>query len=90
MSKEARKSIRRPLSQQGAVLSDHTLLSACTVLDVSASGARIQLQTPNDIPDKFILLLSKNGKVRRQCQVVRRTEIELGVRFVLDASKKNE
>ena len=62
MSKEARKSIRRPLSQQGAVLSDHTLLSACTVLDVSASGARIQLQTPTKFPTNSFCCYRKMAK----------------------------
>jgi PilZ domain-containing protein len=82
MSKEARKSIRRVIRHAGAILSDGSILSKCTVLDVSSSGAKIALQTPIEVPEKFILLMSKGGKVRRQCQVVRRSETEIGVQFV--------
>ena len=47
MSREARKSIRRIVRQPGAILNDGALLSKCTVIDVSASGAMIKIQTPN-------------------------------------------
>ena len=90
MSKEARKSIRRIVRQPGAILNDGVLLSKCTVLDVSASGAMIKIQTPNEVPDNFTLLMSRDGKVRRQCRVVRRSETGIGVQFVFSESKNTD
>lgn len=90
MSKEARKSIRRIVRQPGAILNDGALLSKCTVLDVSASGAMIKIQTPNEVLNKFTLLMSRDGKVRRQCLVVRRSETGIGVQFVFSESNNTE
>jgi hypothetical protein len=87
MSKEARKSIRRFLRQPGAIFNAGSMLTKCVVLDVSASGAKIETPSPSEVPDEFDLLLSRDGKVHRKCQVVRRTEKEIGVRFVLSAVK---
>jgi hypothetical protein len=82
VSKPTRKSIRRHVRHPGAILKDGAILSQCTVLDVSASGAKIELKMPIEIPDEFELHLSSNGQVRRNCKVVRRTETEIGVNFV--------
>jgi hypothetical protein len=90
MSKEARKGIRRIVRQPGAILNDGALLSKCAVLDVSASGPMIKIKTPNDVPDKFTLLMSRNGKVRRECQVVWRSETGIGVQFVFSESNKTD
>lgn len=86
MSREPRKNIRRHIRHPGVILKGGAILSQCTVLDVSASGAKIEIKIPIEIPDEFDLHLSSNGQVRRHCQVVRRTEKEIGVHFVFDAS----
>jgi hypothetical protein len=82
VSKPTRKNIRRHVRHPGAILKDGAILSQCTVLDVSATGAKIEIKIPIEIPDEFDLHLSSNGEVRRHCQVVRRTENEIGVNFV--------
>jgi PilZ domain len=87
MTKNPRKSIRRFLRKEGAILSAGSILTKCVVLDVSASGAKIEIQSPSEIPDEFDLLLSSDGKVRRKCHVVRRTEKGIGVRFALNSVK---
>jgi hypothetical protein len=50
----------------------------------------IKIQTPNEVPDKFTLLMSRDGKVRRQCQVVRRSETGIGVQFVFSESNNTD
>jgi hypothetical protein len=55
----------------------------CEVLDISEGGARLRPLTgsPKTLPEKFILMLSKCGKVRRNCRVIWRSAAELGVQF---------
>lgn len=88
MKKEARKSIRRIFRQPAMILnSDKSIIGPCTMLDVSANGAKIKLQVKDELPGEFILLLSKGGKVSRRCKVAWRTDTEIGVQFILGSSK---
>jgi PilZ domain len=56
------------------------------MLDVSSGGAKLQLQAPIEVPDDFILVLSKNGQVCRRCKIAWRSETEIGVQFVVAKS----
>ena len=56
-------------------------LLPCTVLDVSEGGGRIRLEAPLMLPDQFTLLLTSNGRVRRDCRVIWRQDVYLGVAF---------
>lgn len=58
-------------------------LIGCTIADVSHSGARLVLDNDDNLPDKFTLLLSRNGRARRRCRVVWRTGLTVGVEFAL-------
>jgi PilZ domain len=90
MTKEARKGRRRIVRHPAMILnSDKSIFGQCTMLDVSANGAKIKLQVGDQVPDKFILLLSKDGKVSRQCKVSWRKGTEIGVQFVVGSSKDN-
>jgi hypothetical protein len=54
---------------------------SCTVTDISSNGAR--LYSENDMPHAFVLTLSREGvKQNRECRVVWRLGLELGVEFV--------
>ncbi len=53
----------------------------CVVADISDSGARLDVDTPDSVPDRFILLLSKNGHARRICRTVWRSSSQIGVQF---------
>ena len=68
MDAEQRDNIRRTV-RQGARLAttDGAALGTCIMLDVSATGARLKLDTPDPLPKKFVLLLSHNGDLRRLC-----------------------
>jgi hypothetical protein len=54
------------------------------MLDISGTGARLELRKDDEVPNHFILLLSHNGQLRRQCSVVWRNKNTLGVHFVSD------
>ena len=64
-------------------LGDGSPSTSCHVLDISDGGARLRplMCSPKTLPEKFILLLSTCGKVRRNCRVIWRTSAELGVQF---------
>jgi hypothetical protein len=51
------------------------------MLDLSAFGARLELATAATLPDKFTLLLSNDGRLRRQCSVIWRLENAVGIEF---------
>jgi hypothetical protein len=50
--------------------------------DVSSGGARLAHSITDELPDQLLLSLSKDGAVRRRCQVAWRRENQLGVRFL--------
>ena len=57
-------------------------LGKCQIKDISTGGARLAHALSGEIPSEFLLSLSRDGKVRRRCEVRWRTEKELGVRFL--------
>ncbi len=85
-----RKNPRRVINITGAIVDDAgKLVGECLLADVSEGGARItNLELPMP-PDKFRVLLTKSGTVRRNCEVVRRSESELGVRFMPSSTTRN-
>jgi len=56
-------------------------LQSCRMLDVSAFGAQLELENALTLPDKFVLLLSHDGSLRRQCIVVWRKQSAVGIEF---------
>ena len=62
------------------------LLGRCKLIDVSESGAKLIQLGSTDAPDKFNLVLTRDGKIRRRCEVAWRSERDLGVRFVKSES----
>jgi hypothetical protein len=83
MGLENRKYPRRPAQQFGVILNrDRSVLGRCAMLDVSATGAQLRLNATSEVPNEFILILSKNGRVFRRCQIVWRCEDNVGVRFL--------
>lgn len=89
MRKEQRRNRRRNVLQGARIAgADGTSSENCWILDISASGARLQVNSPATTPDEFYLLLSHNGQFRRQCLVVWRSDKTIGVQFVPDVAKK--
>jgi hypothetical protein len=50
----------------------------CTVIDISAGGACLEVANPERLPDRFDLL---HGKLKKCCLVVWRREQRVGVQF---------
>jgi hypothetical protein len=53
---------------------------ACTVRDLSATGAALEVFDPAIIPAKFTLVVPEDG-LKLPCRVVRRTDFRIGVAF---------
>jgi hypothetical protein len=85
MGSEKRKYVRRAVSYPGKIdLGGGQPMRACTLHDVSDQGALITLAQIQDLPDEFSLVLGYHGTARRQCQVVWRSDRQIGVEFVRD------
>ena len=50
--------------------------------NVSVSGAKLTCEGAAELPNEFNLYLTHDGTVGRKCKVVRRTENEIGLRFL--------
>jgi hypothetical protein len=60
---------------------DDDSLANCALSDISDTGARIDVDDADTVPERFTLLLSGNGMPRRKCSVVWRKERQIGVQF---------
>jgi PilZ domain len=79
---ELRKKPRRQFHYNARILVDKdTPLIVCSISDISEDGARIALEKDETLPDTFMLLLSPNGGARRQCRVIWRDGLAVGVKF---------
>jgi len=56
-------------------------LYGCALSDISNTGARIDVDNSERVPNEFALWLASNGSARRHCRVVWRTATQVGVRF---------
>jgi hypothetical protein len=79
---ELRRKPRRQFHYNASVLLDGTSPPcACAIADISATGARLVLESERELPERFILLLTRNGDARRNCRVVWRNGLTVGVQF---------
>jgi hypothetical protein len=81
---KTRRFDRRAFDRIGALdAGDGSASMACEILDISAGGARLRplMCAPDMVPDRFTLLLSACGNVRRACRVAWRSASEFGVQF---------
>jgi hypothetical protein len=54
---------------------------ACTIIDMSETGAQLQVPADAAVPGEFSLLIGGNSHVRRLCKLVWRTGNRVGVQF---------
>ena len=79
---DARQASRRRVLKAGiAASNDRRLTIACTVRDVSATGARLRTDGSLQLADTFDLIIELDG-LEASCQVVWRKGNEVGVRFL--------
>jgi hypothetical protein len=83
-AKHEQRSARRRITRHPGLLlnPDGSILCPCMMNDVSAEGAKLELQSQGQIPDEFTLLLSKYGNVSRKCKVLWRSKNSVGIRFI--------
>ena len=82
MIQEKRKNLRRALRYAAWIGTGENMpLRGCIVSDISDSGAKLDVEGAEDLPDKFQLLLSGRGGIYRQCCAVWRTNNQVGVQF---------
>jgi hypothetical protein len=79
--KDKRKSLRRHTSYSVWLALDGDAQHVCALLDISETGARLEVESADVVPDRFLLLLSGNGAARRKCRVVWRNDRQVGVAF---------
>jgi hypothetical protein len=79
---ELRKKPRRQFHYSARIHIDKdTPLIVCSISDISESGARLALEREETLPDAFTLLLTPSGEARRQCRVIWREGVLVGVKF---------
>ena len=80
---ELRKKPRRSFQYKSWLLtSEKEPLRRCSVLDISDIGARIELESDEELPAQFILGFTESGAGRRICEVVWRNGLIVGVKFL--------
>jgi hypothetical protein len=85
----ARRKPRASVEQVAWLAGDEgQLLGSCIMVDVSASGAKLQFPAPIELPENFVLVLSKGGRVRRPCRLVWHSDGSAGVQFLKAAELK--
>jgi PilZ domain len=83
MPSEQRKSPRKSIATNGFLYgSDGQAIGPCHVENVSVGGAMLTHLTGDEPPEQFVLSLSRNGQVRRLCQIAWRAKDRIGVRFL--------
>jgi PilZ domain len=78
---------RYPVNLMGV---DGTWHRSCVLLDVSQSGARLEVEGTLEVlrAQEFFLVLSSRGLAFRRCELIRVDGSEVGVRFIEDKKKK--
>ena len=83
MRKDLRKTVR---DEAGTTVwirfDDGFSVRACRLIDLSSDGARILVDAPRDVADRFSLLLTRDAAPGRRCRVIWRKGSEIGAEFV--------
>jgi len=61
MRNDKRKSRRQPLRYSAWMALDNDKLHSCVLSDISDTGARLDVEETNAVPDRFMLFLSGTG-----------------------------
>jgi PilZ domain-containing protein len=80
---DRRRIVRHPATILG---SDGSSRHSCMMLDVSATGAKLELLAACEVADVFTLVLTESGNVYRECKISWRSELSMGVQFIGERS----
>jgi hypothetical protein len=85
MSNDRRGNVRRTLRVNGFLLrGDDTPALSCTLVDISATGARLMTSDIKEVPNEFTVAFTPNGTPSRKCRVVWRGDEDIGVAFEIE------
>ncbi len=76
---EKRESLRTRVLKTGSISFGGAAIS-CTVRNISATGALLEVESPLGIPERFILVVPADH-MSRPCRTIWKSERRLGVRF---------
>jgi hypothetical protein len=71
---------------------DGTWRRTCFLLDVSASGAKLEIEGPADVlqSKEFFLVLSSTGLAFRRCEMIWVDGSQVGVKFIENDKGKKQ
>ena len=81
MTEERRGSKRQPVEYPVWIDTTDGRVLQGTLADASETGVRIRMDSPHDLPVRVLLRLTAAESPRRVCDVIWRSETELGLRF---------
>lgn len=80
--REARKARHQTMDQAWMTLDGGFAKRNCTILDLSVSGARLQMQDASPIPSTMSLAFSRDVRKLTRCRLVWRKGSMIGVEFL--------
>jgi hypothetical protein len=69
---------------------DGSALLNCRLIDISESGAKLEIEDVDEIPVEFSLWLSRHGDPSHSCRVVWCGQGTIGVKFSSAATNRRE
>jgi hypothetical protein len=82
MASNRRKFPRRTFSHNARIVgNDGTWGHNCQIIDVSATGARLATEEALNLPNDFLLTLTKSGSAVRKCHRVWSRGKQIGIEF---------
>lgn len=82
MLSEKRKSRRTSVEQPVWIdRADGSPLVECVLANMSKTGAKLTFSVLPELPQEFVLRLSRDGRVARKCRVAWASERAVGVEF---------
>ena len=78
---ELRRTQRLRTFKGGSIMFGVATSLDCTIRNMSATGAALEVESQVGIPAEFVLLI-KPERTRRNCRVAWRSATRIGVRFV--------
>jgi PilZ domain len=86
MDENKRNDQRQKVLKSGRIILEDLHGIDCTLRDVSATGAKLLVKQPDDVPDAFRLLISADSSIR-PVKVMWRKPDSVGVHFTGEAKK---
>jgi hypothetical protein len=78
-----KRETRKSLQQSGWITMEGGFAARpCVVHDLSTSGAKVTIDDPSALPAKLRLAFSRDARTGRNCEVVWRRGMSIGVKFV--------